>query len=473
MSGGEWIDVASRNAIYRGLRNASGDRFLSIRYAEPPLGALRFKPPVPCENVGTVDATQFGLAPAQTIRPMPAWAPQGAGFSTGEDCLNLNIYTPAADDKRRPVIVHAFGGGFQTGAAQGTFHNEASFTRKGDVVLVRPNMRVGALGFLSLEAAFGADYANANRGMLDFIVALRWVQDNIDAFGGDPDNITLVGMSSGSFTISALFGVDGVADLYRRVWLMSGPASRIIAPETATLLAADFLARSSVEAGDRTGLENLPVETILKVQEQVLATHLGERNAASGRTFGIVLDGHSLARHPLDGLASGRFGDHRIVTGWTRDEARMWYAFGMMPEVSSRAELLASIARFHPQGAEAQLAELESEFPGSSFTQFEEIFLSRAIYRDPALKTLETHRAAGGWGAGYEFQWVPGFENGRLGAAHGFDEPFVFGDLNAVPLTQNDPTASALAETMSAALIAYAHNGECGWEGAAPKVFPA
>ncbi|GEM_PF-5760573 len=135
--------------------------------------------------------------------------------------------------------------------------------------------------------------------------------------------------------------------------------------------------------------------------------------------------------------------------------------------------LLASLARFHPQDAEAQLAKLESEFPGRSFTQFEEIFLSRAIYRDPELKTLETHRTAGGWGAGYEFQWVPGFENGRLGAAHGFDEPFVFGDLSAVPLAHNDPSASALANEISSAIIAYAHNGECGWEGAKPKVFSA
>lgn len=459
----ETIEVPSREARYRGVRTASGDRFTGIRYAAPPVGPLRFRPPAPVENSDLVDATQFGLAPPQIRRPMPDWAPKGAGFETGEDCLNLNIYTPGADDRRRPVIVHAFGGGFQTGAAHGTFHRDEAFAHDGDVVLVRPNMRVGALGFLALSDAFGSDYAAANRGMLDFVAALKWVHDNIAAFGGDPGNVTLAGMSSGSFTVAALFGVDGIDHLYRRVWLMSGPASRIIAPETAAALADDFLERAGVERGDVAGLTALPVDTILKVQEQVLATHLGERNAPGGRTFGIVLDGTSLQRHPLDGLASGRFHKHGIVAGWTRDEARMWYAFGMMPEVTSRHALLTSIGRFRPRDAEAALAALEAEHPGLDFTRYEELFLSRAIYRDPALKTLATHAAAGGEGHGYQFEWGPAFENCRLGAAHGFDEPFVFGSLDNVPLASGDARAQTLAEAMRAELYRFAADGSANW----------
>ncbi|SMQ69259.1 para-nitrobenzyl esterase [Devosia lucknowensis] len=459
----ETIDVRSREAQYRGLRTALGERFTGIRYAEPPIGPLRFRPPVPVEHSGLVDATHFGFAPPQVKRTMPAWAPRGDGFETGEDCLNLNIYTPKADDRRRPVIVHAFGGGFQTGSAHGTFHRDEAFAQDGDVVLVRPNMRVGALGFLALGDAFGSDYAAANRGMLDFVAALHWVHDNISAFGGDPDNVTLAGMSSGSFTISALFGVDGIDHLYRRVWLMSGPASRIIAPETAAALADDFLDRAGVARGDVAALEALPVETILEVQDKVLATHLGERNAPGGRTFGIVLDGASLQRHPLDGLASGRFAAHRIVTGWTRDEARMWYAFGMMPDVTSREALLASIGRFRPDDAEAALAALEAEQPGLGFTQYEEIFLSRAIYRDPALKTLAAHAASGGTGIGYQFEWVPAFEGGKLGAAHGFDEPFVFGSLANTPLADGDSAAAVLARRMTRTLLGFARNGTCDW----------
>ena len=171
MNSSTTVDVRSGQATYRGLRDVRGERFLGVRYAEPPLGELRFKPPVPLENSGLVDALRYRSAPPQAVRRAPAWAPQGDGFETGEDCLNLNLYTPVADDARRPVIVHAFGGGFQSGAAQGGFLDEAGFARDNDVVLVRPNMRVGALGFLHLADAFGPEYAAANRGMLDFIAA--------------------------------------------------------------------------------------------------------------------------------------------------------------------------------------------------------------------------------------------------------------------------------------------------------------
>ena len=457
------VEVRSGNATYRGLRDAAGDQFLGIRYAAPPLAAMRFRPPQPYDNSGVVDATAYGVAPPQVRRPMPAWAPKGDGFETGEDCLNLNIYTPAADGARRPVVVHAFGGGFQTGTAHGSFHEDAAFARDGDVVLVRPNMRVGALGFLALGDAFGPDHRPANRGLLDFVAALRWVNENIASFGGDPGNVTLVGMSSGSFTIAALFGMDGVASLFRRAWLMSGPASRIIAEDTALALRDDFLGRAGIDESDIGALADLPLETILALQDQVLATHLGERNAPGGRTFGIVLDGDSLKRHPLDGLASGAFSRHQLVAGWARDDARMWYAFGVMPEVPSREALLVSIGRFEGDGAEAALAALEAEKPGLSFTQYEEIFLSRAIYRNPALKTLSTHAQAGGTGHAYEFAWVPSFEDGRLGAAHGFDEPFVFGSLDNMPLAAGDAHAYELAAVMQAAIYRFARDGSVDW----------
>lgn len=460
------VDVVSGDASFRGLRTAEGQQFLGIRYAEAPIGPLRFRSPKRHHAHGPTDATAFGNAAPQVQRQAPVWMPRSSGFVTGEDCLNLNLYTPAVDGAKRPVIVHAFGGGFQTGAAQGGYHDDAGFAARGDVVLVRPNMRTGALGFLHLGPAMGADYAVANRGLLDFVAALRWVRDHIADFGGDPDNVTLIGMSSGSFTIAALFGMAGVADLFRRAWLMSGPASRIVLPETASAIATAFLDRTGIAPGDTEALAALPVETILAVQEQVVATHLGERNAPGGRTLGIVLDGASLLRHPLDGLGSGQFRHHQLVMGWARDEARMWYAFGIMPELPDRGALLASIARFRPDDAAGELARLEVELPGHSWTQYEEIFLSRAIYRDPALLTARTQIVAGGLAYAYEFAWVPPFEGGRLGAAHGSDEPFVFGNVASerIPLTAGDPHALELAAQMSAALYGFARTGEPSWQ---------
>ena len=465
MRSGRVVETKRGETTYRGILAERGASFLGVRYAEPPLGPLRFKPSVRSAAPRHVDATRPGLAPAQVQRKGPDWLPRQPGFAAGEDCLNLNIFTPAPDKKRRPVIVHVFGGGFQGGSATGTYQDDLGFAARGDVVLVRPNMRVGALGFLHLGPAMGAAFAATNRGLLDLVAALKWVCENIQAFGGDPENVTLIGMSSGAFTIAALFGMDGVAHLFRRAWLMSGSASRVIAAETASVMAAELLDRCGIAAGDAGALEALPVEMILKAQEAIAATHLGERNAPGGRTLGIVRDAATLVRHPLEGLASGDFRDHQLVMGWSRDEARMWYVSGVMPDVRTRETLIASIARFLPGEAEAVLAGLEAEFPGKGLSQYEEVFLSRAVYREPALRTAHTHTAAGGSCFAYEFAWVPPFEGGRLGAAHGFDEPFVFGDVSPdrVPIASDSPGAPALAQAMSDALFSFARCGAPGW----------
>jgi para-nitrobenzyl esterase len=468
MSRNETIDVRAADATYRGWAHSDGRAsFLGIRYADAPVGSLRFKPPRPAEPMpGTlVDATVALPSPPQTGTPAPAWMPRRSPFTTGEDCLNLNVFTPGCDGKRRPVIVHVFGGGFQTGSINGGYQDDLGFAERGDVVLVRPNMRTGALGFLHLAPFFGAEYSAANRGMLDLVEALRWVRRNIAAFGGDPDNVTLLGMSSGAFTIAALFGMDGIEGLFRRVWLMSGSASRIVESETASSVAADFLQQAGVAHGDIHALEALPIEVILEIQTRCVATDLGERNAPGGRTFGIVSDGSSLKRHPLEGLQEGRWTGIDIVAGWTRDEARMWYAFGIMKGPADRDGLLKAIARFHGAAAEQVLAGYEQEMPGASLAAIEERFLSETIYRRPALNTLKAHASCGGNGFAYEFAWVPQFEGGRLGSSHGFDEPFVFGFVEGsrIPLAAGDSTAQALADQMSGSLYSFARRGTPGW----------
>ena len=477
----DFAETVSLGTRYRGLMLEGGARFLGIPYAEPPVGALRFKPPrIPTSLPKLVDATQPGAAAPQIRRPAPDWAPRWSSFETSESCLNLNVFTPAVDDARRPVIVHVFGGGFQTGSANGDPLDDAGFARRGDVVLVRPNMRVGALGFLHLGPVMGGDYGPANRGMLDLIAALRWVKANIDAFGGDPDNVTLAGMSSGAFTIGALFGVDGIGDLFSRAWMMSGSASRIVDPQTAEIMASDFLGRAGLEAGDVGALEKLPVAQILEIQEQIIATDLGVRNAPGGRTLGIVADGMSLARHPLDGLRSGAGRNKSIVAGWSRNEARMWYLFGIMKTPASRAQVLETVVRFHGDEAEVTLERLEGEHPGLDLAGLEETFLSETIYRNAALRTGAAQRAGGGNAFAYEFAWVPKRDNGRFGTSHGFDEPFVFDsvDPERIPLVADDLDAPMLAGAMSEALLRFVRTGDPGWVGlefeAGPfRTFPA
>ncbi|NDV00039.1 carboxylesterase family protein [Pseudoroseicyclus tamaricis] len=433
--------------------------FLGIPYGQAPVGELRFRPPEPV-GPGEIDATRPGAAPLQVIRPRPDWAGQGREEPMGEDCLNLDLYAPPEGRDPAPVIVHAYGGGFQGGSAGSGAIDGAAFAARTGCLLIRPNMRTGALGFLHLAEHF-PELSATNRGMLDLALALDWARENVAAFGGDPGRITLVGMSSGSFTATALFGAPEPPPVHAG-WLMSGPASRIVLPETGAAIAEGFLERAGVRPGDLAALQALPVETILQAQESGLASDLGERNAPGGRTLGIVLDGVTLTRHPMEALTAGAGQGAGLVFGSTAEEARMWYAFGIMGETDA-AKLRQTIARFAPDRVEAELAALEAAQPGASPAAHEEAFLTERIYAGPARASAEAQRQGGGAGASYTFGWAPSGELAKLGASHGFDEPFVFG--SAAPYMAGSPDALSLAAEMEGALVALAETGQPGWQG--------
>ena len=183
-----------------------------IPFAQPPLGSLRFRAPQPLEGwTGIREATQFG--------PISPQASSGS-FGTlpgpmSEDCLTLNIWSSGADDARRPVMVWIHGGSFVTGAGSTPWYNGTSFAEHG-VVVVTINYRLGALGFLYLAEYAGEEYATSgNNGLLDQIAALTWVRENIAAFGGDPDNVTIFGESAGAMSIGALLAMPAAHGLFK------------------------------------------------------------------------------------------------------------------------------------------------------------------------------------------------------------------------------------------------------------------
>ena len=190
--------------------------FRGIPFAAPPVGPLRFKPPQPAEPwSGVRDGSRFGAMAPQGVGSLESML--GAGnFEQSEDCLFLNVATPAADDGRRPVMVWIHGGGFETGAGSIPWYHGTRLARRDDVVVVSINYRLGALGFTHL-AALGEGYASAgNAGILDQIAALEWVQDNIAAFGGDPGNVTIFGESAGGMSVGTLLGTPAAAGLFHR-----------------------------------------------------------------------------------------------------------------------------------------------------------------------------------------------------------------------------------------------------------------
>jgi para-nitrobenzyl esterase len=145
-----------------------------------------------------------------------------------EDCLNLNVWTPSADEARRPVLVHVFGGGFERGSASEGLYDAAALVAQSSAPVVRVNFRIGALGFLFLADSFNEPLGASNLGVQDLIAALEWVRDNIAALGGDPDKVTLFGHSSGAFMIASLFAAPASRGLFARAWLQSGSASRVL-----------------------------------------------------------------------------------------------------------------------------------------------------------------------------------------------------------------------------------------------------
>ena len=467
--------VQTPYGVLVGRKTESGLALLGVRYGEPPVGARRWRPPVAHRPAGgAADATTYGASPPQIASPATSWRAAFAPRAMGEDCLNLNVWTPAADGARRPVLVHVFGGGFETGSASEGPQDGATLSARADAVVVRVNFRVGALGFLYL----GEEFASGNLGVLDLVLALKWVRENIGALGGDPDNVTLFGPSSGAFMIAALFAMPASRGLFAKAWMQSGSASRVLTRAQAADFTAAFLREAGVAPGDRAGLEDLPIEAILATQRKVAALDLGDRNAPGGRTMGVVEDGTSVPEHPLRALERG---DHRgvpVVLGHTRDEARLWLATGAMRVPRMFEEVEAEAIRFGGAEDGARLfAFYRARFPDADPVGLREKFLSDAVYAVPALRTAQAHGRGGGDAFLYRFDWAPSGGNAGLGAAHGFDEAFVWdvADAARFPLAAGDRSAPGLGAAMNRALIDFAREGSPGWmsleDGSAIRIF--
>ena len=435
--------------------------------AIPPIGTRRWAlstPYRPADEI--VDATRYGPSPPQLPSPATPWRAAFAPLATSEDCLNLNVWTPAADDARRPVLVHVFGGGFERGGASQGLQNGAALSAQANAVVVRVNFRIGALGFLHLGEGFGADLASGNVGLLDLCLALAWVQENIGALGGDPDKVTLFGHSSGAFMIAALFALPRSKGLFARAWMQSGSASRVLSRAQGAAATETFLRDVGVKTGDRDHLAKLDVDAILAAQRKVAALDLGDRNAPGGRTFGVVEDGVTLAHHPMTSFTSGERRAIPIVLGFTRDEARMWFTAGVMRGARSMDDVLAEMIRFSDASAGARLLGFyRARYPGLEPSALREKFLTDAVYGVPARRTALAHAGAGGAAFLYRFDWSPPGAAARLGASHDFDEAFVWNVAHSelFPLAAGDERARELGRDMSTALIAFSETGSPGW----------
>jgi carboxylesterase type B len=294
----------------RGAAEGGLTVFRGLPFARPPVGPHRFGPPEPPEPWREArDATRFGPSASQNGALVGPLMSLGIG-RTGEDCLYLNVWTPGADRRRRPVLVWIHGGAFVLGSGSQMLYDGAILARRGDVVVVTINYRLGALGFLRLRDRFGQRLpATGNEGMLDQVAALEWVRDEIAAFGGDPGNVTIFGESAGAMSCATLLGMPRARGLFHRAILQSGAANYLWPRDVAARLTDRVLADIAVDSPEE--LRAADPARLLAAQRRLfmdllLGEHhvLGTLSPAGQRAAGAAFLGLSLARRRFGGVVT-------------------------------------------------------------------------------------------------------------------------------------------------------------------------
>ena len=403
---------------------------------------------------GVVEAVQFGDIPLQLGRGTSK--PVGGG-----DCLRLNIWTPAPGKSNCPVMVYIPGGGSTTCDNNDVRFDGTAFARDG-VILVTANYRVNVDGFLKIKGV------PANLALRDMMFALRWVQDNIAAFGGNPDNVTVFGQSAGATHITSLLASPLAKGLFKRAILQSPAALAQYDASLAEKVAESLLAFYGVE-NSREAVAALSPEKLLS-----FPTFLAEQNkkpewcrmlGGNIALFKPYYDGEVLQKRPVDAIAEGAARGVDIMVGSAEEEWR-WYTVpsGAIDKIGEGAvKGFVDSTGFCSDIAESYRKAGRGETAGELFTALQSDF----IFRMPANKVLESQKKAGGNAWAYSFAWKSDAAKGRLGAAHSVDLPFVFKtlhkDSDRVKNTVGANPPDSLAEAMHGAWVRFATEGNPGW----------
>jgi len=466
MSEGPVVETAYGRV--RGRSEAGLAVFRGIPFSAPVSGARRFAPPAaPARWPGVRDALRLGLTAPQSsdaLLDRLGLFPTGA---QGEGALTLNVWTRGCDGARRPVLVWIHGGGFQSGSGSLALYDARRLARRGDVVVVTLDYRVGALGFLELAAVAGFEGAS-NLGLLDQIAALRFVREHAEAFGGEPSRITAFGESAGAGSLLALLAMPAAQGLFARAIVQSAAPDGVIDRESAHERTARFAAKLGV-APDR--LREIPLDALLEVQRQLAL----EGPWKMDMPFVPVVDGATLPRAPVAAIAAGAGAGVELVIGTTDDEMRL-YAYLEPPDSISEPEALRRLAfelpAIAPAGCAAgDAAPVYEAFRGLRKAQGAPHAPADLLWAIQTELRLHYHsieiarlRAARGERTFvYRFGWRSPDQHGWLGACHAIDLPFTFGNLDAPGMASfagAGPAAAALSRDWMDAICAFARSGD-------------
>ena len=463
----EDLVVRTAAGAVRGVRNDRIAIFHAIPYAAPPVGPLRFAAPQPAVPwTGIRDCTTVGASPPQG--PSRLDAVMGVvPFAQAEDCLSLTVWTPAADEARRPVLFWLHGGAYQSGGGHQPFYSGASLAHAGDVVVVSINYRLGALGYLHLPELEAAGGAPACRGLLDQMQALRWVADTIAVFGGDPGQITIAGQSAGGGSVLALLADPASRRLVRRAIAQSSSTSTL-SLERADEISAAFHVAAGVRRGDIAGLRALPVAAVVAAQRtvQLDIAATGDRTIA----WQNVSPTAPCPVNPAKAVAQGAAAGIPLLIGSTLDEGHAWLAQDDALVAATSFDVVWPLAT--AGGFAAAAADLPSDRRAAAGKPWQLVsaMMTWAVFEKPARRLADGHASHGGATYVYRFDWRP-TPDARFGACHCIELPFMFGNLAEWPpaamMAGHDPaTFATLVQAIQGAWIAFIRSGTP----AAPKL---
>lgn len=436
----------------RGIADEGGAAFLGIPFAAPPVGRRRLAAPAPVEPwSGVRDAREHGPTAVQpeqgfTLIPEPV--------VPGDDCLNLNVFTPDPGAGGLPVLVWIHGGGFVSGCNRSPWYRGSRFARDG-VVVVAVNYRLGVEGFAAVEGA------PPNRGVLDWLAALAWVQRNIAAFGGDPARVTVGGQSAGAAAAVTLLTMPRAGGLFDRVLAMSGTAVLSRSYDEAL----DDTRRVAAELGvpaTRDGLAGVQAAQVMTTERRLATERRGTAGGlAGGVAAGPLVDGDLIPERPLDALARGVGADRALLLGTTAEEVNP--ALALAADRVDEARLRRRLARMGLGDGAAR--SYRDDLPaGAAPWQVLAAAVTDQIFRLPAARTADARAGAAAGTFAYEFRWrSPAL--GGVGAAHCVDLPFAWDLLDAdhVPAVLGEAPPGALAERMHRHWVDFVTAGDPGW----------
>lgn len=458
-----YVEAITTHGRVRGADVGGIKTFKGIAYGASTAGKNRFMPPMdPAKWTGVRDALEYGSSAPQrepgTRQREGALAVAAAGLPTeSENCLVLNVWTPAVGDgRKRPVMLWCHGGGFVSGSGSSPVTDGTNLARRGEVVVVSINHRLNVLGFSYLGALGGQEFApSGDVGMLDIVHALKWVRDNINEFGGDANNVTVFGQSGGGRKVSTLLAMPSAKGLFHRAVIESGATIKLVERDQAARVAEELLTTLKLPPAKWRELQSMPLDELMGAYFATV-----RRMNVDQMTMGFspTVDGSVLPQHPYHPAAAPFSANVPVMLGSTRTEltSSADAAAFTLDEAGMRERLAALLADQSARVIDVYRKENPTATPADLYF----LIVSDERYSAPVMKIAERRAALhGGPVYLYYFRWETPFDGGRLRSPHTIEIPFVFHNLQASPMTANAPAAPALADKVSDAWLAFARTG--------------